>query len=167
MQHVEHGRIRRWAQTFLEEVRYDVEQAVRLGLSLPPRIRSVHERSGHATPEFRTLAIPVSSDMAGLSPEILAASIAAYARQRPPAALLFAFDATSRGPDGELQCFLLAEARDATGTRLFWRQRYTMCGSDFVWEEPHADGWVDPGGEEMILDAAFAAAEVPAAATPS
>lgn len=123
----------------------------------------VNERTGHATPEFRTLAIRVPHEAAGLSPEVLAASIAAYAQRSTPTALMFAFDALAAGPDGEPASVLIAEARDAGGCRLFWRQCFRCDAGGTRWEQPQGGDWIDPGEEEMILDRAFRAVEEPVA----
>jgi hypothetical protein len=50
---------------------------------------------------------------------------------------------------------LIAEARDRTGTRMYWMQPYHPAGTRVDWDEPLAGGWMDPGEAEMILDAAF------------
>ncbi len=57
--------------------------------------------------------------------------------------------------DGNSGPALVAEARDAAGTRLFWMQPYRVDGGRVAWEDPVGHGWRDPGEEEMILDAAF------------
>lgn len=143
------------ATRFLEEVRHDIERAAAAGEDTPPRMRSIHERAGHATPEYRTMAIPVPDDKAGASPEVLSGAIARYAAQKRPDALLLALDLVMDSGDGEAGPVLVAEARDAGGTRLFWMQPYRVDGKRVEWRDPLEDGWRDPGEEEMILDAAF------------
>lgn len=142
------------ATRFLEEVRADIDRSAPEGADTPPRLRCVHERPGHATPEYRTLAIPVPEGLAGASPEVLSGLIARYAAEKAPTALLLALDLvldTGNGPEP----VLVSEARDAAGTRLFWMQVYRVDGGKVAWEEPVEGGWRDPGEEEMILDAAF------------
>lgn len=143
------------ATRFLEEVRYDIERAAAEGEDTPPRMRSIHERAGHATPEYRTMAIPVPETQAGASPEVLSGAIARYAAQKRPDALLLALDLVMDTGDGGAGPVLVAEARDAGGTRLFWMQPYRVDGKKVEWREPLESGWRDPGEEEMILDAAF------------
>jgi hypothetical protein len=138
------------ATRFLEEVRADIGYAALDGMNVPPRLRSVHERQGHATPEFRTLAIPVPDGAAGASPEILSGAIEHYAAAKHPDCLLLAFEAEMDG-----RPVLIAEARDRAGTRLYWVQPYSAAGTHVEWSEPLHGGWQDPGDEEMILDAAF------------
>ncbi|MDP9348489.1 MAG: hypothetical protein M3P24_05000 [Gemmatimonadota bacterium] len=145
------------ATRFLDEVRGDVERTAGEGGGLPPRLRSVHERVGHATPEYRTLAIPVPDGVAGASPEILSGVIARFAAVKAPEALILAMDLVFDSGSGTPGPVLVAEARDAAGTRLFWMQPYRTDGGRVVWEEPLEGGWRDPGEEEMILDAAFRA----------
>ncbi len=142
------------ATRFLDEMRAEVARAAADGGSVPPRIRCIHERPGHATPEYRTLAIPVPDGLAGASPEILSGAIARYAAEKCPDGLLLAMDLVIDRGSGPGPV-LVAEARDGTGTRLFWMQPYRMVGAGCVWEEPLEGGWRDPGEEEMILDAAF------------
>ena len=143
------------ATRFLQEVRSDVERLARDGGGVPPRLRSIHERVGHATPEYRTLAIPVPDGVAGASPEVLSGTIAHYAARKPPDALFLAMDLVFDSGSGTPGPVLVAEARDAAGTRLFWMQPYRTAGGQVEWEEPLEGGWRDPGEEEMILDAAF------------
>ncbi|MDB4948422.1 MAG: hypothetical protein JWM27_1071 [Gemmatimonadetes bacterium] len=143
------------ATRFLGEMREEIDRAVAVGSDIPPRVRSVHERPGHATPEFRTLAIPVSESMGGVSPEVLSGTIARYAAQKDPDCLLLALEAVMERGDGESGPVLIAEARDRVGTRIFWIQAYTARDGRVAWDEPIGDGWRDPGEEEMILDAAF------------
>ncbi len=145
------------ATRFLDEMRSEMERSVGGGGGIPPRLRSIHERVGHATPEYRTLAIPVPDGVAGASPEILSGLIARFAAEKCPDCLILAMDLTLDSTGGE-QPVLVAEARDGTGTRLFWMQPYRVAGEHIVWGEPVEDGWRDPGEEEMILDAAFAVA---------
>ena len=142
------------AARFLDEMRRDVERAVLDGSDTPPRIRSVHERTGHATPEYRTLNIPLPDSVGGASPTLLSSTIARYAAKKPPQCLLLAMDiviATDAGP----RPVLIAEARDRSGTRLFWMQPYRVATDSVSWGEPDEGGWRDPGEEELILDAAF------------
>lgn len=140
------------ATRFLQEMREDITRAVADGADTPPRLRSVHDRAGHATPEYRTLNIPVSEGQGGASPEVLSGAIARYAATRPPDCLLLGMEAVLQGEDRHV---LIAEARDAAGTRLFWMQPYRVVDRRVEWEEPTESGWRDPGREEMILDAAF------------
>jgi hypothetical protein len=131
-----------FATRFLEEV--------------PPRIRSVHEAAGHATPEFRTLNIPMPDGIGGASPEILSGAIARFASAKKPDRLLLALEAQVEGGS-----VLIAEARDRAGTRLFWVQPFAVKGTRVEWSEPLDGGWRDPGAEEMILDASFVGRELP------
>jgi len=143
-------RVLSFATRFLEEVRDDIGRARMDGSDAPPRVRSVHERAGHATPEFRTLNIPVPAGLGGVSPEVLSGTIARYAATKKPDVLLLALEAeTGDGP------VLIAEARCRFGTRLFWMQPFTVQGSRVTWAQPLENGWRDPGEEEMILDPAF------------
>jgi hypothetical protein len=139
-----------FATRFLEEVRHDIGRAAPLGATTPPRIRSVHETPGHATPEFRTLNIPVPETLGGAGPEVLSGAIARYAAQKKPSRVLLAFEAEMDGGP-----VLVAEARDALGTRLFWMQPFRVEGRRVAWQEPLQGGWRDPGDEDMILDASF------------
>ena len=144
-------RVLSFATRFLEEVRSDIGRAKLDGSDTPPRLRSVHERPGHATPEFRTLNIPVPDRFGGLSPEVLSGIIARYAETKKPDCLVLALEAeTDDGP------VLISEVRCKYGTRLFWMQPFAATGRGVEWGEPLNDGWRDPGDEEMILDAAFA-----------
>lgn len=143
------------ATRFLEEVKDAIGRAAREGEDVPPRIRSVHEKPGHATPEFRTMAIPVGDSMEGASPEILSGTIARYAEAKRPDCLLLAMEAQMDSADGEHQTVLIAEARDRTGTRMYYVQPYRGGDSRVDWDEPVRGGWCDPGEDEMILDAAF------------
>lgn len=149
-------RTRELAQAFLEEVRREFERAVLAGSDLPPRIRSVHERVGHATPEYRTFAVPIPSGGGGASPEVLSGVIARYAEQKSPMCLLLALDAETQAEEGARHSILIAEARDLSGTRLFFLQPFRVELGRLKWEEPVGGGWRDPGEEEMILDASFA-----------
>lgn len=142
------------ATRFLDEVRNDIGRAAMDGEDVPPRIRSVHEKPGHATPEFRTLAIPIPGELGDVSPEILAGTIKRYAETRKPDCLLLAMEAQMDGGDGA-HPVLIAEARDRTGTRMYWIQPYHPAGSRVDWDDPVEGGWRDPGEAEMILDAAF------------
>ncbi|MDQ3556804.1 MAG: hypothetical protein M3409_08505 [Gemmatimonadota bacterium] len=143
---------------FLEEFRSDLDRATLDGSDTPPRLRMVHERAGHASPEYRTLSIPVPDAASGASPEHLSAVIAHYSRGRAPDALLLAMELVGLGAAGEPQPLLIAEARSRDGVRLFWMQSYSVRGGRAVWDEPEEDGWQDPGEEEMILDESFAVA---------
>ncbi|HEX6913028.1 MAG TPA: hypothetical protein VF142_21645 [Longimicrobium sp.] len=143
------------ATRFLDEVRGDIGRAALEGADIPPRLRSVHEKPGHATPEFRTVAIPVPDGMGGVPPEILSGTIARYAQTRKPDCLLLAMEAEMDADGKGARPVLIAEARDRTGTRMYWMQPYRPAGSRVDWDEPLAGGWADPGEAEMILDAAF------------
>lgn len=145
----------RHAHVFLNEFRRDVELAASQNADLPPRLRVVHEKKGHATPEFRTLNIPIPSQLGGASPEALAAAIGTYAARQPPSCLVLALDLETDDVEGGRQPLLVAEARDSLGNRFFWRQRYRADAGRIQWDECEDDGWIDPGDEEMILDAAF------------
>ena len=154
------------AHAFLAEVRRDLERATAAGCDLPPRLRSVHVRAGHATPEYRTLAIPADAGSGGASPEVLSEMIARYAALRPPSCMILALDGLSQADDGSSCPILIAEARDAVGTRLFWMQPFRATGGKIEWDTPVGGGWQDPGDQELILDGAFAdAAEVAPAVT--
>ena len=148
----------RMAHEFLEETRRDMERAAAEGADLPPRIRTVHERPGHATPEYRTLTIPIPEGYGGLSPDVLSGAIAKFAAGKKADVLLLALEAENG--DGPL---LIAEARCRYGTRLFWMQPYAVTDTRVEWGEPVNGGWNDPGSEEMILDAAFSGARTVAA----
>jgi hypothetical protein len=150
-------RVLGFATRFLDEVRDDIGRARMDGTDTPPRIRSVHEKPGHATPEFRTLGIPVPDGFGGLSPDVLSGAIARFAASKKPDCLLLAFEAENA--DGPV---LIAEARCRYGTRLFWMQSYSVAETHVEWGEPVAGGWSDPGEEEMILDEAFEPAKVAA-----
>lgn len=143
------------AEAFLQETRVDIERAVGQQADVPPRIRSVHDRAGHATPEFRTLAVPIPPGGEGASPAVLSRVIAQYARTKSPCAILLTLDALSEDAEGNPHSVLIAEARDDAGTRLFYVQPFRQVGPRIVWGEPQTGGWADPGEEEMILDAAF------------
>lgn len=143
------------ASAFLAEMRRDLERATMEGSDLPPRIRSVHERSGHATPEYRTLAVPVPDELGGKSPAELSEAIAQYAGSKHPDCLFLVLDAVMENEAGNPQPILIAEARDRLGTRLFFIQPYDQVEQKVEWAEPIEGGWRDPGREEMILDAAF------------
>jgi hypothetical protein len=147
------------ATRFLDEVRGDIGRAALEGADIPPRPRSVHEKPGHATPEFRTVAIPVPDGLGSVPPEILSGTIAKYAQTRKPDCLMLAMEA-EMDADGEgSRTVLIAEARDRTGTRMYWMQPYSPAGSRVDWDEPLTGGWCDPGEAEMILDAAFTRGE--------
>ena len=140
------------ARSFLEEVRRELERAAAAGADLAPRLRTVHERAGHATPEYRTLVIPIPAGAEGASPEILSELIARYARQKRPQRLMLAVTALQ----ADAASVLIAEARDGHGTRAYQMRRFRVDAGTLHWEEdPVAAAWLDPGEEEMILDAAF------------
>lgn len=143
------------ATRFLDEVRDDIGRAAMEGEGMSPRIRSVHEKPGHATPEFRTVAIPLPDGMEGVPPEILSGTIARYAQSKHPDCLLLAMEAQMGGEEEDARPVLIAEARDRTGTRMYWIQPYRSGGSHVDWDEPVHGGWRDPGEEELILDASF------------
>lgn len=143
------------ATRFLDEVRGDIGRAALEGADIPPRLRSVHEKPGHATPEFRTVAIPVPDGLGCVPPEILSGTIAKYAQTRKPDCLMLAMEAEMDADGQGSRTVLIAEARDRTGTRMYWMQPYSPTGSRVDWDEPLTGGWCDPGEAEMILDAAF------------
>jgi hypothetical protein len=143
------------ATRFLDEVRDDIGRAALEGADIPPRLRSVHEKPGHATPEFRTVAIPIPEGVEGAPPEILSGTIARYAGAKKPDCLLLAMEAELDTDGRGSRSVLIAEARDRTGTRMYWMQPYSPSGTRVDWDEPITGGWCDPGEAEMILDAAF------------
>jgi hypothetical protein len=145
------------ADAFLKDVRHDLAVAATRRFDLPPRIRTMHTRAGHATPEYRTLAIP-RPPAGETSTTFLSLAIAHYAHRVSPCAIVLAFEATLGGETGEPVPVLIAEARDRWGTRLFLMQPFQSRGEKIVWGEPVGGGWRDPGEEEMILDSAFAPA---------
>lgn len=116
----------------------------------------MHERAGHASPEYRTLAVPIPAGAEGASPAVLSTSIASYARRKRPDCILLVLDVMGTADDGSAQQLLIAEARDRDGTRLYLIQPFHVDGQKVAWQEPFNGGWQDPGEEEMILDAAFA-----------
>lgn len=144
------------AHAFVEEVRRDLERAAADGSDLPPRLRTVHSRPGHSTPEYRTLAIPLPAGANGASPEILSELIARYAAAKPPCTLVLVLDCVLADAEGRPQPVLIAEAHDCWGTRLFLMQPFVVENEKIRWGEPAESGWKDPGEEEMILDASFA-----------
>jgi hypothetical protein len=148
-------RLLRLAHDFLEETRAEHAKAAADGVDLLPRIRTVHDRPGHASPEFRTLAVPIPPHAEGASPTVLSAAIARFAAERPPNCILLTLDVIGTDENGEAQPLLIAEARDRVGSRLFFVQPFRVEDAKVVWDEPMEGGWRDPGGEEMILDAAF------------
>ena len=152
------------AGAFLAEVRRDLERASAGGCDLPPRLRSVHQRSGHATPEYRTVSIPLDASTGGGSPELLSKLIARYAAIHPACCLFLAMDGLTAGADGIARPVLIAEARDAVGTRLFWMQPFATVAGRIAWGEADHGGWRDPGEQELILDLAFALPESEVAA---
>lgn len=159
---VQQERTRRLAAAFLDEYRRDLERATAGGADLPPRLRSVHARPGHATPEYRTHAIPIPAGMGEASPEVLSGLIARYAALKPPVCLLLALEAVVQMGEADAGRVLIAEARDAAGTRLFYVQPFRAERKEVAWGEPDGGGWRDPGDDEMVLDAAFS----PPAAAP-
>lgn len=144
------------ARALVAEVRRDLERATAAGCDVPPRLRTVHSRPGHATPEYRTLAIPAPPGTVGASPDMLSAMIARYAAARPPVCMLLALDGFAETGEGAPQPILIAEARDVAGTRLFWMQPFRAVDGKLEWGEPVGGGWQDPGEQELILDLAFA-----------
>jgi hypothetical protein len=152
------------AHAFLEEVRRDLAKATAAGCDLPPRLRSVHLRAGHATPEYRTLAIPALPGSQGTSPDLLSTMIAQYAALRPPCCMILTLDGLSEGSDGVPQPVLIAEARDAVGTRVFWMQPFRAVDGKIEWGTPVTGGWQDPADQELILDLAFVEAPTAPAA---
>lgn len=145
----------KFAHDFVEETRDDLQKAAADGSDIPPRIRTVSTRQGHASPEFRTLAVPVPQGAEGASPEVLSSSIASYARRTMPNCIVLTLDVVGEAEDGSPQSMLIAEARDRSGTRLYLLQPFSEKNRRLTWHEPVGGGWQDPGGEEMILDAAF------------
>jgi hypothetical protein len=144
------------ADAFLKDVRHDLAAATAQRFDLAPRIRTMHTRPGHATPEYRTLAIP-SPPAGATSTTFLSLAIAHYARTKSPCAIVLAFEATLESGEGGPSTVLISEARDRWGTRLFFVQPYQIRGERLLWGEPVGGGWRDPGEEEMILDSAFGA----------
>lgn len=124
------------------------------GFDLPPRLRSIHERAGHATPEYRTFQVPVPQGD-GLDPTTLSRVIAEYAVTKSPTGLILALDVLGEGDDGEPQSIFIAEARHQDGTRLYMIQPYSVEEGVLNWHDPAGGGWQDPGDQEMILDGAF------------
>jgi hypothetical protein len=145
----------RLAHEFVKETRSELARAAAEGADLPARIRTVHDRTGHASPEYRTLYVPIPMGAEGSSPSVLSGAIASYAARRPPACLLLTLDVIGTADDGSPQSILIAEARDRTGTRMFMIQPFEIVDRRITWHEPVEGGWRDPGAEEMILDAAF------------
>ena len=155
------------AEAFLAEVQRDLARATAAGCDLPPRLRSVHVRAGHATPEYRTLEIPPTPGSASPSPDALSAMIAQYAAVRFPCCLMLTLDGISEGADGTPRPILIAEARDVVGTRAFWMQGFRAVEGRIEWEAPIGGGWQDPADQELILDLAFEeTSPVAAPATP-
>jgi hypothetical protein len=141
---VQMERVLHYAARFLEDMREDVERAAAEGADTPPRVRSVHEIQGHATPDFRTIAIPVTNHEAPVSPEVLSGTIARYAQMKKPDCLMLALEAQMEREDGTSGPVLIAEARDRVGTRLFWMQPYDVDERRVRWGEPRSGGWIDP-----------------------
>jgi hypothetical protein len=150
-------RTRAHADHFLVEMRSEIARCAAQGQSFVPRLRSVHERPGHATPEFRTLLISPPDRAGQLSPELLSVSIAHFAKQRAPDRLVLVLDAVRATDPGETISVLIGEARGLAGTRLFFFQPYELVNDEVRWGEPFDGSWRDPGEEELILDAAFTA----------
>jgi hypothetical protein len=148
-------RLIRLATDFADEMRADLGKAVADGTDLPPRIRSVHDRAGHASPEYRTLAVPIPSYAEGASPTVLSSAIAHYAARRPPTCLLLTLDVIGTSDDGAPQPLFIVEARDSSGNRLFLAQPFDVVDGRIEWREPVEGGLRDPGDDEMIIDAAF------------
>jgi len=146
----------RFAHDFVEESRLDLARAAVEGVDIPPRIRAIHDRPGHASPEYRTLAVPIPPGAEGASPTVLSSAIAKYAANRSPSCLLLTLDIVAVNDDDEPQSLFVAEARDHAGTRLFLAQPFTIVAGRIEWAEPVDGGWRDPGEDEMIIDAAFA-----------
>lgn len=146
------------AESFVADVRRDLERATAAGCDLPPRLRSVHVRAGHATPEYRTLEIPATPGSESASPEHLSALIARYAAVRPPCCMILALDGLSEGSDGTPCPILIAEARDSIGTRVYLMQPFRAVEGRIQWEAPMGGGWQDPADQELILDLAFTVA---------
>jgi hypothetical protein len=149
-------RILRMAHEFVREARVDLARAVREDSDLPPRIRIVHDRPGHTSPEYRTLAVPIPAGAGGASPSVLSGAIARYVRRNPPSCLMLVLDVIAPDERGGQQPLLIAEARDTLGNRLFIVQPFRVTDGRITWDEPLEGGWRDPGPEEMIIDAAFA-----------
>lgn len=149
------------AHNFLAEVRRDLEKAAVAGCDLPPRVRTVHLRPGHATPEYRTLAIPVPPGGEARSPETLSSLIARFAAVSSPSCMFLALDGLTETAEGTPGAILIAEARDAGGTRLYWMQPFVVRNARLEWGEPLAGGWQEPGDQELILDASFAGVGAP------
>lgn len=144
----------RLAHDFLEEARLDVERAAADQSDLLPRLRMVHERQGQASPELRTLVVPIPPGGEGASPTVLSGQIARFAASKHPHCLLLTLEVLLSGDEGA-RPVLIAEARDRVGTRLFLAQPYEIDDGRIRWLEPIEGGWRDPGEDEMILDAAF------------
>jgi hypothetical protein len=144
----------RQATRFLDDIRREIEKTSAHHSDFPPRLRMVHERPNHATPDYRNLAIHVPAHLGGASPEALSELIAQHAGRRPPTCLLLGLEAEQEA--GEVpRSLLIAEVRDRAGTRLFWMQPFSRRDTEVIWEEALEGGWRDPGAQEMILDAAF------------
>ncbi|MGH7459349.1 MAG: hypothetical protein ACREKN_09785 [Longimicrobiaceae bacterium] len=142
------------AERFLDEVKLDVERDASEGMDTPPRLRVVHERPGHATPEYRTMTLPLPNGGEPF-PEFLSGTIARYAREKLPDRLILALEVVQPDESGAARPVIIAEARDRRGTRLFLLQPYRVAGSQVEWGKPAGDGWRDPGAEDLILDQAF------------
>lgn len=138
------------ADRFIEEIRRDVEEGAGRGVDMPPCLRSIHERPGHASPEYRTQTIRLPEEGVEDFPTYLSGVIARYASEKRPDRLLLAVEAVQ----GE-GTVVIAEARDGHGTRRFRRESYRLEGRRVSWEKPAPEMWHDPGDEEMILDSAF------------
>lgn len=145
----------RLAHDFLEEARLDVERAAADRSDLLPRLRMVHERKGQASPELRTLVIPIPPGGEGASPTLLSGQIARFTASKQPHCLLLTLEVLLSEDDEGARPMLIAEARDRVGTRLFLAQPYEVEDGRVRWLEPIEGGWRDPKEDEMILDAAF------------
>ncbi|MDR0787465.1 MAG: hypothetical protein LBG44_06320 [Gemmatimonadota bacterium] len=144
----------RFADELFQEFRLELGRAVAAGSDLPPRVRVVHDRPGHMSPEFRTLAIPAAATEGGASPTVLSGAIASYARRNPPSCLMLVLDIVAT-ENSEPRALLVGEARDRAGTRLFIVQPFSVKDRRVVWGDPLDGGWRDPGEDEMIIDEAF------------
>jgi hypothetical protein len=136
------------------------------GRAFVPRLRSVHERPGHATPEYRTLAIPVPADSGagGHPPQLLSRAIAHFAEQKHPVSLFLAIDVLMDTAAGPPQSAIILEARDVAGTRRYLVRMYEVESRRVRWSNPSAVEWLDAGEQEMILDAAFEGRATPSGA---
>ena len=99
--------------------------------------------------------------VAGHSPELLSQAIARFAEEKHPVCLLLALDVLMDTAAGPPQSALIFEARDAAGTRRYLVQTYGVDHGTVRWDAPRSANWLDPGDQEMILDAAFACTSDP------